>query len=46
MPLQNDFYSPEGQGAYELISIGRFELEEGGVIEDLRLAVATYGTLN
>ena len=46
MPLQNDFYTPEGQGAFELISIGRFELEEGGVIEDLQLAVATYGTLN
>jgi homoserine O-acetyltransferase/O-succinyltransferase len=46
MALQNDFYTAEGQGAYELISIGRFELEDGGVIEDLQLAVATYGTLN
>jgi homoserine O-acetyltransferase len=46
MPLDNPFYSAEMQGAYELRSIGRFELEEGGVIEDLQLAVATYGTLN
>src|SRR5690625_7808087 len=34
------------QGDYQLHSIGRFELEEGRVIEDLQLAVATYGTLN
>ena len=36
MPLDNPFYTPEMQGAYELRSIGRFELEEGGVIPDLR----------
>ena len=46
MTLENPFYSPEVQGAYELRSIGRFELEEGGVIPDLQLAVATYGELN
>ncbi|ACV76801.1 alpha/beta fold hydrolase [Nakamurella multipartita] len=46
MPLDNPFYSAEQQGPYELISIGRFELEEGGVIPDLELAVATYGELN
>lgn len=46
MPLHNPFYTPEQQGAYELVGLGRFELEEGGVIEDLQLAVATYGTLN
>lgn len=46
MPIQNPFYSPEAQGPYELHSLGRFELEEGGVIPDLRLAVATHGTLN
>lgn len=46
MALDNPFYTAEAQGAYELISIGRFELEEGGVIPDLQLAVATYGTLN
>ena len=31
---------------FQLRSVGRFELEDGGVIEDLQLAVATYGTLN
>src|SRR5699024_5839107 len=46
MPLENAFYTAEMQGDYQLHSIGRFELEEGGVIEDLQLAVATYGTLN
>ncbi len=46
MPLENAFYSAEVQGPYELHGLGRFELEEGGVIEDLQLAVATYGELN
>ncbi len=46
MPIDNPFYTPEVQGAYELHSLGRFELEEGGVIPDLQLAVATYGELS
>ncbi|WP_106847774.1 alpha/beta fold hydrolase [Blastococcus sp. Marseille-P5729] len=46
MAIDNPFYSPEAQGPYELHSIGRFELEDGGVIPDLQLAVATYGELN
>lgn len=46
MPIDNPFYTPEVQGAYELHSLGRFELEEGGVLPDLQLAVATYGELN
>ncbi len=46
MPLDNPFYSADVQGEYDLVSLGRFELEEGGVIEDLQLAVATYGTLD
>lgn len=46
MALENPFYSPEVQGPYDLHSLGRFELEEGGVLPDLQLAVATYGTLN
>ncbi|MDO5740315.1 MAG: alpha/beta fold hydrolase [Ornithinimicrobium sp.] len=46
MPLDNAFYTPDVQGDYELHGIGRFELEEGGIIPDLQLAVATYGTLN
>lgn len=46
MPLNNPFYTAEIHGDFELHSIGRFELEEGGVIPNLELAVATYGTLN
>lgn len=46
MPIENPFYTPEAQGPYERISIGRFELEDGGVIPDLKLAVAVRGTLN
>jgi len=46
MPIANPFYTPEVQGAYALHSLGRFELEEGGVFPDLQLAVATYGELN
>jgi homoserine O-acetyltransferase len=46
MALDNPFYTPEVQGAYELHSLGEFRLEEGGVIPDLQLAVATYGTLD
>lgn len=46
MVLSNPFYTPEVQGPYELHSLGRFELEEGGVIPDLQLAVATYGQLS
>ncbi|QGU07888.1 Homoserine O-acetyltransferase [Corynebacterium occultum] len=42
----NDFYTPETQGAYELISIGELQLENGGVIPECELAVTTLGTLN
>ncbi|OKX77783.1 alpha/beta fold hydrolase [Corynebacterium glutamicum] len=44
--LDNSFYTAEVQGPYETASIGRLELEEGGVIEDCWLAYATAGTLN
>ena len=43
---ENPFYTAEVQGPYEMISIGRLELEEGGVIENCELAVATRGELN
>ncbi|MHA2790150.1 alpha/beta fold hydrolase [Corynebacterium sp. S7] len=46
MPSPNPFYTPEVQGPYQMISIGHFELEEGGVFEDLQLAVSTQGQLN
>lgn len=44
--IQNDFYTAEVQGAYQLYGLGDFELEEGGVIPDLQLAYSTHGTLN
>lgn len=42
----NDYYTQENHGPYELVDIGRLELEEGGVIENCQLAVAIHGTLN
>ncbi len=44
--IENAYYTPEVHGAYELIDVGDLELEEGGVIPGLRLAVATRGELN
>lgn len=44
--LDNPFYTPEVQGAYQLHGLGDFALEEGGTIPDLQLAYATYGELN
>lgn len=44
--IENAFYSAEVQGPYETASIGRLELEDGGVIEDCWLAYATAGELN
>ncbi len=38
IPPENPFYTAEMQGARELHSIGRFELEEGGVKESGRAA--------
>jgi homoserine O-acetyltransferase/O-succinyltransferase len=44
--IENPFYSHEFHGEYDLISIGRLDLEEGGSIPDCRLAVTTFGELN
>ena len=44
--ITNPYYSPEFHGDYKVVSIGRLELEEGGVIEDCRLAYTTWGTLS
>ena len=46
MAIENPYYSPDFHGDYELISVGRLDLEEGGSIPDCRLAVATFGSLN
>lgn len=44
--IDNGYYTHEFHGEYELISIGELQLEEGGVIPDCQLAVATFGELN
>jgi len=44
--IDNPFYSPAFHGDYELLSIGRLDLEDGGTIPDCQLAVATFGELN
>ncbi len=44
--LDNPYYSPEVHQDFRRISIGRLELEEGGVIDDCWLAVRTWGELN
>lgn len=44
--IDNPFYSHEFHGDYDVVSIGRLDLEEGGTIADCQLAVATFGSLN
>ncbi|QTV79235.1 alpha/beta fold hydrolase [Microbacterium sp. NIBRBAC000506063] len=44
--IDNPYYSGDVHKDFELISIGRLDLEEGGAIPDLKLAVRTWGTLN
>ena len=46
MAIDNPYYTHEFHGDYELVGIGRLDLEEGGVIPDCRLAVTTWGELN
>lgn len=46
MSITNPFYSREFHGDYDVISIGRLDLEQGGTIPDCQLAVATWGELN
>lgn len=44
--IDNPYYTTDVHQDFRLISIGRLELEEGGVIPDCRLAVRTWGRLN
>lgn len=44
--IDNNFYTHEFHGDYDLVSIGPLELEDGATINDCELAVATFGTLN
>ncbi|HMN70609.1 MAG TPA: alpha/beta fold hydrolase [Rhodoblastus sp.] len=42
----NPYYSQENHGPYDLIDIGALDLEEGGSLPGVQLAVATHGALN
>lgn len=44
--IDNPYYWKDVHQDFELVSIGRLDLEEGGVIPDCQLAVRTWGTLN
>jgi homoserine O-acetyltransferase len=44
--IDNPFYTSEFHGDYEVTSIGRLDLEEGGSIPDCSLAYATWGELS
>ncbi|MBE1553213.1 alpha/beta fold hydrolase [Sporosarcina limicola] len=44
--IKNEFYSQENQGPYEIYELGDFELEDGGMIPDCKLAYNTFGELN
>ena len=46
MAIVNPFYTHEYHGDYDLVSIGRLDLEEGGSIPDCQLAFTTWGELN
>jgi homoserine O-acetyltransferase len=46
MSIANPYYTHEFHGDYDLISVGRLDLEEGGTIPDCELAVTTWGELN
>lgn len=46
MLINNDYYSQEKHGPFELYNIGDFKLEEGGMIPNCQLAYVTFGTLN
>ena len=46
MSIENPYYTGEFHGDYDIVSVGRLDLEEGGAIPDCRLAVTTWGRLN
>ena len=44
--IDNPLYTREFHGDYDVVSIGRLDLEEGGTIPDCLLALTTWGELN
>lgn len=43
---ENNYYSQENHGPYQLFSMGDFQLEDGGIIEHCEIAYSTFGKLN
>src|SRR6266487_2817137 len=46
MGIENEYYSQEVHGPYELFSTGDLELEMGGKLRDCKIAYKAFGTLN
>jgi len=44
--LDNEYYTQEVHGPYELFDLGDFQVEEGQTIRECKLAYATFGKLN
>ena len=44
--IENNYYSQENHGPYEMYNIGNVELEEGGIIPNCQLAYVTFGEPN
>jgi homoserine O-acetyltransferase/O-succinyltransferase len=44
--IDNQYYSQDLHGPYELHDIGNLDLEEGGTIRGCKLAYATFGKIN
>lgn len=44
--LENEFYTAENHGEFEVYGLGDFDLTHGGTLPDAKLAYATYGELN
>ena len=44
--LENDYYSTDNHGPYEMFDLGDFQLTSGQVLRDAQLAYSVYGELN
>lgn len=44
--MQNEYYTQQQHGPYELFELGDFELESGALLQDARLAYSVHGELN
>ena len=44
--LENEYYTQQQHGPYELFDLGDFELESGALLQDAKLAYSIHGSLN